>query len=71
MKKFPCDRPFGFRHFAFRWGLPPSDGNRNQQAIATRPPSQRGSPPSDDEPMVARLEPPPRPSQSLWACHPD
>jgi hypothetical protein len=55
---------------SFRWGLSPSDGNRNQQAIATRSPSRRGLPPSDDDPMVARFEPPPRPSQSLWPCHP-
>ena len=55
MKKFPCDRPFGFRHFAFRWGLSPSDGNRNQTATATRASSRRGFIPSDDDPMVEHL----------------
>jgi len=65
-----CGKKTHAERSSFRWGLSPSDGNRNQQAIATRSQSRRGLPPSDDDPMVPRFEPPPRPSQSLWDVPP-
>jgi len=36
-----------------RWGLPPSDGNRNQHASDARPPSRRGLSPSDADQIMA------------------
>ena len=52
-----CDTQTHAERSSFRWGLSPSDGNRNQQAIATRSPSRRGLPPSDDDPIVACVAP--------------
>ena len=46
-------------------GLVPIGRQSQPASESDAAPSRRGLPPSDDDPMVARFEPPPRPSQSL------